>query len=168
MKSGSYSLSRNLYFYTADPANKDVAAFVNHATSARAADALKTAGFIDSSVISAPFETFRDRLANALNAPAEDFDIEVMRKLMGELGSGERLSATLRFESLITNLDSQSIQQLANAVIFLQKRGLKGRKLILAGFSDAMGPFDQNMELSVKRATAVADCSSAPDCFSVC
>ena len=80
-----------------------------------------------------------------------------MRKLMGELGSGERLSATLRFKSLITHLDSQSIQQLANAVIFLQKRGLKGRKLIFAGFSDAMGPFDQNMELSVKRATAARD-----------
>lgn len=157
VKSGGYSLSRGLYFYTVDPANKEVAAFVNYATSARAADALKTAGFIDGSVISAPFETFRDRLANALNAPPEDFDIDVMRKLMGELGSGERLSATLRFESLITNLDSQSIQQLANAVIFLQKRGLKGRKLILAGFSDAMGAFDQNMELSVKRATAARD-----------
>lgn len=154
VKSGGYSLSRNLYFYTTNLENKEAAAFVNYATSVRAAEALKEAGFIDASVIAAPFETFRDRIANALNAPAEDFDIDVMRKLMGELGSGERLSATLRFETQIANLDSQSIQQLANAVIFLQKRGLKGRKLILAGFSDALGPFGQNMELSVKRATA--------------
>jgi phosphate transport system substrate-binding protein len=157
VKSGAYSLSRYLYFYTTDLDNSDAAAFINYATSLRAADAVREAGFIDSSVTSAPFETFRDRIANSLSAPPEDFNMDLMRKLMNELGSGERLSVTLHFESLIANLDSQSIQQLANAVIFLQKRGLKGRKLILAGFSDAMGPFEQNMELSLKRATAARD-----------
>jgi phosphate transport system substrate-binding protein len=157
VKDGSYSLARNLYLYTASAESKAIADFVTYATSLRAAGALKEAGFIDSGIIAAPFATFGDRVANALDAAPEDFRLDLMRQLMNDLGLGERLSATLHFETQIAKLDSQSVQQLANAVIYLQKRGLRGRKLILAGFSDAMGPFEQNMDLSLKRASAARD-----------
>jgi phosphate transport system substrate-binding protein len=157
VKAGGYALSRMLYFYTATLENREAADFVNFATSLRGAGALKAAGYIDSGVIAAPFDAFRDRIANALTALPEDFNIDLMRQFTHELGRGERLSATLRFETSGASLDAQSIQQLANAVNFLQKRGLNGRRLILAGFSDSMGLFDQNLELSLKRAGAARD-----------
>ncbi len=157
VKSGEFPLARNLYFYTTNIVKSHTNAFLRYALSPDAADALKTAGFSDGSIITEPFDTFRDRVFSSLSAPPEDFDLDLMRQLIKGLGSGERLSATMRFESSSAQLDSESVQQLPRVVEYLKSRDLKNEKVVIAGFSDSSGLFANNRELALRRAATVRD-----------
>ena len=76
---------------------------------------------------------------------------------MSDLGKGERFSATMRFETQSSQLDAESVQQLSRLANYLSKENLKGKKIIVAGFSDTTGWFARNKELSMKRALAARD-----------
>jgi phosphate transport system substrate-binding protein len=155
VKSGEYPLARNLYFYTTQLAKKNTAAFVRFATSGDAAAALKESGFTDHAIATEHFDSFRDQIFVSLSAPREDFDLDLMRLLMKTLDQGKRLSATMRFESRSTDLDSESVQQLPDIVDYLMGLDLAKEKIILAGYSDSAGPFDANLELAFERAETV-------------
>jgi phosphate transport system substrate-binding protein len=163
VKSGEYPFSRNLYFYTPDLTKTHVAGLVELATSRHAAEILEDVGFIDKSVTATPFDSFAEQLANSINVPAKDFDFELMRQLMSDLGAGHRLSSTMHFESGLSQLDSESLQQMPDLVDYLQRQDLSGRKIVIAGFSDNTGAFARNLQLSRERAEAVRDALTTAD-----
>ncbi len=163
VKSGEYPFSRNLYFYTSDLTKAHVAGLVELATSQDAAEILAEVGFIDKSVMAPPFDSFAEQLANSINVQAEDFDFELMRQLMNDLGSGHRLSSTMHFELGSAQLDSESLQQMPDLVDYLQRQGLTGSKIVIAGFSDNTGTFARNLQLSRERAEAVRNALTAAD-----
>lgn len=157
IKSGEFPLARKLHFYTIKPEKKRVKAFLEYSKSPAAFDALRKAGFTNREIVSEPFDHFRDRIFASLSAPTEDFDLDLMRRLMRILGPGKRLSATLRFAGYSTELDSESIGQLPDIVSFLKTRDLTKEKIIVAGYSDSGGPFYYNRDLAMKRAERVRD-----------
>jgi phosphate transport system substrate-binding protein len=63
----------------------------------------------------------------------------------------------MRFVPSSSQLDSESVQALSRVVEFIGEQDLKTRKIVVAGYSDTTGLFEQNKELSLKRATAVRD-----------
>ena len=157
IKSGEFPLARKLHFYTTSPEKKQVTAFLEYSKSSAAFDILQRAGFTSREIVSEPFDQFRDRIFASLSAPPEDFDLDLMRRLMKTLGPGKRLSATMRFVSYSTQLDSGSVRQLPDVVSFLESRDLTKEKIVVAGYSDAEGPFYYNRDLAMKRAQRVRD-----------
>lgn len=157
VKSGEFPLARNLYFYTTKLTKKHADGFVKYAISSAASGALKEVGFTDNSIITQLFDRFRDRVYVSLNASREDFDLDLMRQLMRLLGPGKRLSATMRFETLSSQLDSESIQQLPDIARYLKGEDLTKEKIIIAGYSDSTGAFEFNRGLALKRAETVRD-----------
>jgi phosphate transport system substrate-binding protein len=157
VKSGEYPLSRALYLYTTNLTDKYASGIVDYARSSASDELVEETGFITKQVMSVPFDSFRDHVAVSLNAAPEDFDIELMRQLMREFDKGERLSATMRFETVSSQLDSESVQSLSRIVGYIKKQDLSGKKIVVAGYSDATGWFERNKELSLKRAEAARD-----------
>ena len=157
VKSGEYPLSRVLYLYTTELKNKYGSAIIDYSVSPAADKVIEEIGFITKEVKAVPFDSFRDHVAVSLEAAPDDFDIKLMRQLMKELGEGERLSATMRFEVLSSQLDSESVQSLSRVVDYLKKQDLSAKKIVIAGYSDTSGWFQQNRDLSLKRAEAARD-----------
>jgi phosphate transport system substrate-binding protein len=157
VKTKEYPLSRGLYLYTTELSNPQVANLIRFAGSAEAQAVLSEIGFIDQRVVALPYDKQSDRIANSLNAAAEDFNMEMMRTLIDDFRNGERLSATLRFEPGSAQLDSESVQSLLRLLQYLENTDIKGQQILLAGFTDTSGPFEQNRQLSLSRAKAVRD-----------
>lgn len=157
LKTGEYPLSRNLYLYTTDTSDPHVANFIRFAASPDAQTVLDDVGFIDQRVIALPYDGQSDRIANALNAAPENFSMEMMRSMIDDLRNGERLSATLHFEPASSQLDSESVQSLLRLLQFLENNNISGQQIVLAGFTDTSGTFEQNRKLSLARAAAVRD-----------
>ena len=157
MKTNEYPLARNLYLYTTETTDPQVANLVRFAVSPEAQTALNEVGFIDQRVVALTYDKQSDRIANSLNAEAENFSMDLMRRLIDDFRNGERLSATLRFEPASAQLDSGSVQSLLRLLQYLENNNVGSHQILLAGFTDTSGAFDQNRSLSFLRANAVRD-----------
>lgn len=158
VKSGEYPLSRELYMYTTKINEPKVAEFVGFAVSPEGQQTLKEAGFVDRRIETALFDQFADRVTTSIAAPAENFDLALMRQLTIDLQDGQRLSSTIRFEeSGNVLIDSESTQQLSPIVDYINNQDLRRYRVLLAGFSDSTGLFQGNLSVSQRRAEAVRE-----------
>ncbi len=150
VKTNEYPLARNLYLYTTETTDPQVANLVRFAVSSEAQTTLNEVGFIDQRVVALPYDKQSDRIANSLNADPENFSMELMRRLIDDFRNGERLSATLRFEPASAQLDSGSVQSLLRLLQYLEINNVGNHQILLAGFTDTSGAFDQNRSLSYR------------------
>ena len=156
VKTGEYPLSRFLYLYTAGRLGSPYAdALLNFAKSDPAQSVSAKLGFIDQSIASMPFGQQGNRVASALAATSQNFDMGLMRQLILDFKSARRLSSTFRFETGSWKLDSRSQQEIGRLARSLQSETYRGKQVILAGFADAAGSFASNRKLSLTRAQKV-------------
>jgi phosphate transport system substrate-binding protein len=155
-KTEEYPLARRMYFYTpGQPANALARALLDFALSPRGQDVLKEARFVDQSAETLPFISHTGRIAVALNAPAEDFDPELMRRLIEDIRASERLSLTFRFAGGASLLEERSRQDMQRLRAIMQRPEMAGKSVLLIGYSDAVGSFAANLALARKRAQSV-------------
>jgi phosphate transport system substrate-binding protein len=156
VKTEEYPLTRRLYLYTVNkPAHPHVKGFLDFALSPRAQPVIASAQFVDQSPLSLGFEDQGGRIAYALNAPGEDFDIAQMRQLIADMNGARRLSITFRFRSGSIELDTKSRADIDRLVGLAAAPGLRGKPLLLLGFADSVGPYQANAALALGRATHV-------------
>jgi phosphate transport system substrate-binding protein len=157
VKTEEYPLTRRLFLYTtAKPAPTHVKGFLDFALSPRAQPVIASAQFVDQSPVSLGFEDQGGRIAYALNAAGEDFDIAQMRELIADMNGARRLSITFRFKSASVDLDTKARADI-DRLVGLAATELRGRSLLLLGFADAVGPYQANTALALRRATQVRD-----------
>ncbi|MDX2290561.1 MAG: phosphate ABC transporter substrate-binding/OmpA family protein [Hyphomicrobiaceae bacterium] len=156
MKTEEYPLSRRLYLYTAGTPKTPLArSLLEFALSEKAQPVVAAADFIDQKPETLNFRDQGARIAYALNAQTEDFDLASMRTLITDISKAERLSTTLRFEIGSSNLDNKAQQDIRLLASLMQTPAYKGRELMLLGFADAIGSYEANLRLSVQRSRAV-------------
>ena len=158
VKTEEYPLTRRLYLYTVNkPAHPHVKGFLDFALSQPAQPVIASAQFVDQSPVSLGFEDQGGRIAYALNAPGEDFDIVQMRQLIADMNGARRLSITFRFRSGSIELDTKARGDIDRLVGLAAAPELRGKPLLLLGFADSVGPYQANAALAVRRATQVRD-----------
>jgi len=158
VKTEEYPLTRRLFLYTVNkPAHPHVKGFLDFALSPRAQPVIASAQFVDQSPVSLGFEDQGGRIAYALNAPGEDFDIVQMRQLIADMNGARRLSITFRFRSGSIELDTKSRADVDRLVGLAAAPELRGKPLLLLGFADSVGPYQANAALALRRATHVRD-----------
>lgn len=156
MKTEEYPLTRRLFLYTPSRARVPLArALVAFALSGEAQPIVKAAKFIDQSPDSISFKDQGSRIAHALNAPNEDFDLSLMQALIKELKDAVRLTTTLRFKVGAAALENKARQDIARLVGGLKNGAYAGRQIMLLGFADSVGGFPNNLVLAQNRADAV-------------
>jgi phosphate transport system substrate-binding protein len=158
VKTEEYPLTRRLYLYTTGrPTSPHVQGLVGYALSQQAQPLIAGAQFVDQSPDSLGFDDQGGRIAYALNASNEDFDIAQMRQLISDMNGARRLSITFRFRTASIELDTKARADVDRLADLVRKRDLRGKQLLLLGFADAVGPYLANAALSVRRATQVRD-----------
>ncbi len=156
MKTEEYPLSRRLYLYTGGTPKVPLAgALLKFALSGKAQPIVSSAEFIDQKPELLSFKENAGRISYALNSTDADFNAGDMRGLVGEIGKADRLSSTFRFETASFKLDTKAVRDVARLVEALGTEALKGRKVVLVGFADNVGPYKTNLALSKRRAQAV-------------
>lgn len=155
-KTEEYPLTRRMYFYTAgQPAHPLARALLKYALSPRVQDVLREANFVDLEPESQGFTALGSRITHALNAPGEDFDMGLMRRLITDLKPARRVSITFRFASSDVTLDSKALADVQRLRALIGMPAFANKTIILAGFSDSVGAFGTNMPIADLRAQAV-------------
>jgi len=156
VKAGEYPLARQLYAYTAGPIERPAArGLLRFAVSPAAQALIREALLVDQGDETAAAEDEKGRLAAAVNAPAQAFDMELMRRLLAETKAARRLSITFRFAPGTVDLDASSRLAVSRLASLLQTPELADRKAILIGYTDATGQLSNNVQASLKRAQQV-------------
>jgi len=156
-KTEEYPLSRRLYLYSkGQPKTPLARELLAHALSQASQRVLRNADFVDHTPEALDFKQQTSRIAYALNAKGEDFDMELMRSLIGEIKPAKRLSITFRFDSSSVTLDSKSLADVGRLRDLLLTPEYAGKTLMLIGFADTAGPFANNLKLAERRAASVA------------
>jgi phosphate transport system substrate-binding protein len=158
VKTEEYPLTRRLYLYTvAKPMHPHAKGFLDFVLSKEAQPVIGSAQFVDQSPDSLSFDDQGGRIAYALNAPTEDFNIAEMRQLIADMNGAKRLSITFRFKSASTELDIKARADIDRLVALAATPEVRGKTLLLLGFADSIGPYGGNAVLSIGRATQVKD-----------
>ncbi|MBO0764301.1 MAG: phosphate ABC transporter substrate-binding/OmpA family protein [Hyphomicrobiaceae bacterium] len=158
VKTEEYPLTRRLYLYTvAKPAHRHVKGFLEFALSKEAQRVIADKQFVDQTPVSLGFDDQGGRIAYALNASKEDFNIAQMRELIADINGARRLSITFRFRSAAFDLDTKARADIDRLAALAATPELRGKRLLLLGFADSAGPYAANATLALRRATAVRD-----------
>jgi phosphate transport system substrate-binding protein len=156
VKAGEYPLVRRLSLHLPPQLSQPSArGIVRIAQSVDIASAVAAARILDSSIASLPIEEQSERMAWAANAPAAAFDAAELRQMLTDLQGATRLSVTFRFVAGTNELDQAARRDIARLVLALKEPGLAGRRIMLAGFTDASGKLPANMTAATRRAGQV-------------
>ncbi|MEL6681303.1 MAG: phosphate ABC transporter substrate-binding/OmpA family protein [Pseudomonadota bacterium] len=152
-----YALQRFLYLYTRDDTQEQSTSdFVQFAASDQADEVIAKAGFIDLGVDrrAQPLDGARARQLSDPNADA--YESRFMREMLSQMVDYDRLSTTFRFRTGSQNLDPRGRLNLARLADYLEEQPA-GSRVLFVGFTDDVGAFDSNRELSVGRAEQVME-----------
>lgn len=164
MKTEEYPLARRLYLYTSGtPSDSLARGLMDYALSKEAQPIVNASDFIDQTPVPLPFVEQSARIAYALNASAEDFDMGLMRSLISTLKGAERLSVSLRFKTGGSQLDNKSLADIARIRDLLSQPTYRGKTVLIIGYADSIGTFPVNLNLSRSRALAVQTAMLATD-----
>jgi phosphate transport system substrate-binding protein len=156
IKTEEYPLSRRMYFYTVgEPKNPLARALLAFAMSPQLQPILREARFVDQDPAVLPFQAQTARIAAAINAAQDKDDAALMRRLVKDLETSQRVSFTFRFASGTTVLDNRALEDVRRLRTMLARPDMQGKTVILAGFSDSVGGFATNVQLSTQRVGAV-------------
>ncbi len=153
-KTEEYPIDRRLRLFTDNgPLNPDVEDLLEYAVSSKADALVQQAGFVDLGV------TLRQTGDGTANFNFQEYadvpsSYPYMTNLINTLARAERLSTTFRFETGSASLDSKAKRDISRVIAFLNKPENVDRKVIFAGYTDSVGGFTRNGELSNERAAA--------------
>ena len=148
-----YPLQRRLYLYKrADLDNERARAFMDYATSDDADMLIRKAGFIDLGVDARAQDADSPRAIQLAAAEVDPYERGLMNEMAAMMGQYERLSTTVRFRTGASKLDERGLVDLKRLSGFLETVP-EGARVTFVGFTDDVGAFDANRDLSLDRAS---------------
>lgn len=157
LKAGEYPLSRRLYLYSAAPPKEAAArGLLRYALSAEGQAILSDNMIAGQAVEQIPLSDQAERMAFALNAQGEAFDLPQMRAMLADFKGARRLSSTFRFVPGTQDLDAASRTEVGRLAQLLMTAEFANKRILLAAFTDANGAkFQSNLTHSYKRSGQV-------------
>jgi phosphate transport system substrate-binding protein len=157
VRAGEYPLARRLYMHAIAPPRQAIAReLLRFAASPEGQATLAELPVATLATEALPFAEQAERIAFALNAQGEAFDLSQMKGLLADLKGARRISTTFRFAPGTVDLDQPSKVEVARLAALLMSAEYAGRRILLAGFTDQNGAkFQSNLTASYKRAGQV-------------
>ncbi|KIT16363.1 phosphate ABC transporter substrate-binding/OmpA family protein [Jannaschia aquimarina] len=150
-----YELQRRLYLYNrADTMTPEARDLLDYALSDQADAVIRKAGFIDLGIEAREQSLDGDRARALLDPNADPYEGSVMREMLGQMVDYDRLSTTFRFRTGSASLDERGRIDMERLADYLEDVPA-GSQVMFVGFTDDVGPFDANRELSRARAEQV-------------
>ncbi|WP_299722465.1 phosphate ABC transporter substrate-binding/OmpA family protein [uncultured Tateyamaria sp.] len=150
-----YALQRRLYLYNRDDAISDTSkALLDFAKSTDADDVIQKAGFISLGIDQVEQTADSNRARTLLAGDYDAYEGSLVQDMLGMMSDYDRLSSTFRFRSGSSRLDERARLDMARLADFLEQSP-KGTEVLFVGFTDDVGAFDSNRDLSKRRANSV-------------
>lgn len=154
-RTGEYDLQRFLYLYTrADTIDDGAKALVEYSGSPAADEVIAKAGFIDLGVARRSQTLDGDRARQLLDPNVDAYEGGIMRQMLSQMVDYDRLSTTFRFRTGSSALDPRGLLNMQRLADYLETQP-DGTNVLFVGFTDDVGAFDSNRDLSVGRAEQV-------------
>ncbi|MEM8788518.1 MAG: phosphate ABC transporter substrate-binding/OmpA family protein [Pseudomonadota bacterium] len=155
-KTEEYPLERRLYVYSPGQGiSESAAGLFEFMASAEVDGLVEKAGFVDLGVERRDQEMAASRLRDQMEGVADPWELSLMRELFISMQEWDRLSTTFRFAPGDSVLDNKAQRDLERVVAYAADT--PGAELVVAGFTDADGPFSANLALAERRAAQVAE-----------
>lgn len=149
-----YALQRRLYLYNrADLDDGNARSFLDYAVSHDADPLIRKAGFIDLGVDTRSQDLDSDRGRLLSDPNADPYEQGVMDEMLAMMPDYDRLSTTFRFRTGSSKLDERGLIDMKRLTEYLQDVP-RGSKVLFVGFTDDVGSFDANRDLSFDRSAA--------------
>lgn len=160
-KTEEYAFQRRLYLYNrSDTLAEEASEFLDFALSSDADGVISKAGFINLG-IETRTQSLDGKRARALLDPNVDaFEGSIMREMLSQMANYDRLSTTFRFKTGSSKLDERGRLDMERLVEYLEAKPA-GTKVMFVGFTDSVGAFESNRNLSVGRAGQVLETLTA-------
>lgn len=162
VKAEEYPLARRLFLYTTDrPLPEAAQGFLDFALSDDAQSEIADSGFVSQSIASLSLNRQGRRIAEAFIQPRDADAMRMMRDMALELLDADRLSTTFRFAPNAVDLDNKSLGDVGRLARHAASGAFEGKEIVLIGFADDEGGFEEDLALSDKRAAAIRDALAA-------
>ncbi len=158
LQTGEYPLTTTWNLYTLNnQAIPDIAsAFADYLVSDQGQAAAKTVGLVGLAIDQQPMSAQGERLLSAMLAEGLNAQgINAYRSYLAEVSTATRLSTTLRFLTGSSTLDERGIADVRRISNLIRSGELDRDNLMVIGFSDSVGNFGGNINLSRNRAAVV-------------
>lgn len=97
------------------------------------------------------------RFISAIEANTTNAESELLKEMVSQINGSKRLSTTFRFETGSDQMDQRAQADVIRLVEKLRLPESDGNRVHLIGFTDSVGDFDLNQEVSLRRANQVRD-----------
>lgn len=156
MKTEGYAMSRRIYLYrTPGELNPVAQDLLDFAQSPEGQQIIEDTRFVDSEIEKLRLSDMAADIEFARSQP--DFQPAAMEDMMSELGSADRLSIAFRFAFGKASLDPLSERSVETFAAQLESGAFDGKEVLVVGFADSVGSFEQNNRLALARARSVAN-----------
>ncbi|GFE64447.1 phosphate ABC transporter substrate-binding/OmpA family protein [Litoreibacter roseus] len=155
-KTEEYALQRRLYLYNrGDQLDEQAQKFLEFALSENADGVVTKSGFINLGIKRQSQSMDSGRAKNLIKAQADNYEAGVIREMLAQMLEHDRLSTTFRFRTGSSKLDERGLLDMQRLISYLEGKP-EGTEITLVGFTDDVGAFDANRDLSKVRAQQVA------------
>jgi len=158
LQTGEYPLTMTWNLYALNTGNmSDMAvALSDYLVSDQGQAAAKVVGLVQLSIDRQPMSAQGERLLSAMLAEnIGGQGITAYRNYLAEVSTATRLSTTLRFLTGSSSLDERGLADIRRISNLISSGALDEDKLMVIGFSDSVGNFGGNINLSRNRAGVV-------------
>lgn len=153
-KTEEYALQRRLYLYNRADMTETAKDFVDFAISKEADGVIAKSGFINLGIKTREQTMDGDRARTLLDPSVDAFEGGVMREMLSEMVEFDRLSTTFRFKTGSSRMDERAAIDLERLVDYLKDQP-QDTQVRFVGFTDSVGAFASNRNLSQGRAAEV-------------
>ncbi len=152
IKTGDYALTREI---VVDGSGPFAAAFTDFALSAEGQSLIREAGFVSVEVkLSRPNSIYIYEQERAGGLTFQNATI--YRQYLEQVQGARKLSEVVQFNEGGANLSVRAREKLKASYEFLRGVSDDGRDILVFGFADAAGPYQDNINLAQQRAQVVA------------
>ncbi len=158
LQTGEYPLTSTWNLYTLNNHEiSDIARSVaDYLVSDQGQAAAETVGLVGLAIDRQPMSAQGERLLSAMLAEGlNNQGVNAYRNYLAEVSTATRLSTTLRFLTGSSTLDARGIADVRRISNLVSSGALEGDNLMIIGFSDSVGNFGGNINLSRNRAGVV-------------
>ena len=158
IKSEEYPLTQRLYAYRLAQSNAEHAdTLLSFLQSDAGQDVLTSSGLINKRDTSKSIDNQGMRFISAIVANATSAESDLLKAMVTQISGNKRLSTTFRFDTGSNQMDQRAQGDIVRLAEKLQSAENEGSVVHLIGFTDSVGDFDLNQEVSQRRANQIRD-----------
>lgn len=158
IKAEEYPLTQRFYAHQSPLTNVEhIDTLLGFMQSDAGQDIVSSHGLINQRETSDSINNQGVRFVHAIASNATDKQSELLRTLVTQIIDSKRLSTTFRFKTGSNQFDQRAQTDISRLARLLQSPDNRNRKVHLLGFTDSVGDFDLNREVSLRRANQIRD-----------